>query len=130
MAKWCDEGEESVAGVFFNGDTAPDFYIGLYTNVTEPGEAAVLTDITEPSGNGYARQQVLPEDWTLSGSGVTAPQLTFTANGGSWGNVAGWFLCSVASGTAGILMAVESFVSPYTMTDGSTLKLTSTVTVG
>jgi hypothetical protein len=129
MAKWTDVGENAVADVFFKGTTAPSFYIGLYTNVSEPAEAAVLADVTEPSGFGYARQQVTAGNWTLSTDHVTSPELTFTASGGSWGTVTGWFLCTVSSGTSGSLLAVETFGTSYTMTDGSSLKLTATITV-
>lgn len=130
MAKWTDAGENKVADCFFKGTTRPSFYVGLYTNGTEPAEGCALTDITEPSGYNYARQAVADGDWTLTTDHVTAPELTFTATGGSWGTITGWFLCNVSSGTSGIVMAVETFGSSYLMTDGSTLKLTATITVG
>ena len=57
-------------------------------------------------------------------------QKTFTANGGNWGDVVGYFLTDVASGTAGKLVAVEDFSDgPYTVNDGWSVKVTPTVTI-
>lgn len=131
MAKLTDSGENKIADCFFKGSARPSFYLGLYSNAAEPGETAALTDITEITvANGYARQQVTDGQWTLSTDHVTGAQKTFTASGGSWGLVKGWFLCDCASGTSGIVMAVESFAQAYDMADGSILKLTPTMTVG
>jgi len=51
--KWVDEGENRVADILFD-DQAVDayLYLGLYTDVTEPAETAVLSGLTEESGSG------------------------------------------------------------------------------
>lgn len=131
MAKLTDAGENKIADCFFKGTARPSFYVGLYSNAAEPGETAALADITEVAAlYGYARQQITDGDWTLTADHVTAAQKTFTAAGGSWGLVKGWFLCDCSSGTSGIVIAVESFSASYDMASGAILKLTVTMTLG
>lgn len=132
MAKWCDEGETSVGNVYLKAAVGVSKYLGLFKNITEPAETAVLIDITEQSGLGYARIQLLDADWTEQATkGVFKNlQKTFTAAGGSWGSIYGYFICSVATGTAGILQGVELFTDgPYTVNDGWSVKVTAQVTV-
>jgi len=132
MAKWCDEGETSAGNVYLKATAQPDFYLGLYENTTEPAETDTLTAITEQSALGYARIQLLDADWTEQATkGVFKNlQKTFTASGGSWGNQYGYFICTVASGTAGLLIAVEQFSDgPYMVNDGWSVKVTPQVTI-
>lgn len=50
-------------------------------------------------------------------------------SGAAWGNVYGWFLCTVGSGTAGKLLASELFSDgPYNVPDGGTVKVTAKIT--
>ena len=57
-------------------------------------------------------------------------QKTFTAAGGDWGDVYGYFVAHCASGAAGDLIAVETFTDgPYTVTDGLSIKITATVNI-
>jgi len=131
MAKWCDEGETSVGNVYLKNDTQVSKYLGLFKDTTEPAEDATLATITEVSGNGYARIQLLEADWTEQATKGEFKNLqkTFTAAGGTWGAVYGYFICTTASGTAGKLLAVELFSDgPYTVNDGWSVKVTPTVT--
>ena len=132
MAKWCDEGETSVGNVYLKATAKPSYYLGLFKNTTEPAETAVLADITEQSALGYARIQLLDADWTEEATkGVFHNlQKTFTASGGNWGSVYGYFICTVASGTGGLLVAAELFSDgPYTVNDGWSVKVTPKVTI-
>lgn len=132
MAKWCDEGENRVAGILF-GSTAVDatLYMGLYTSpTTEPAETAVVADLTEPSGGGYARIALTRGTWSVTASAAAYAQQTFTASGGAWGNVYGYFINTDSSGTAGKLLAVEHFSDgPYSIGDGDSIKISPTVTI-
>lgn len=132
MPKWVDEAENWLLDVAFKQVTSPpsNVYLGLYTNSSEPNEDATLTSITEPSGYGYARIAIAcGADWTLSGSEVTAAQKTFSCSGGNWGNIYGYFICTVSSGTAGKLLAVEQFSDgPYNVQDGGSVKITAKLT--
>ncbi len=127
---WHNEGEELNLDVFFKGAARPadSWYLGLYTNATQPGESATLANITEPSGGNYARKRIYDNDWSRTGSEISAPQQTFQASGGCW-TVYGWFLCTVASGTEGKLLASEHFSDgPYNVPDGGSVKVTPKVT--
>lgn len=133
MPKWCDEGETLVGDIVLRKDAVTDFYLGLYTDTTEPAETATLTTITEVTvANGYARILLTNTDWTeqaTKGEYLNI-QKTFTANGGNWGNVYGYFLTTVASGTTGKLAEVEHFSDgPYDVNDGWSVKVTPKVTI-
>lgn len=89
-------------------------YIGLYKNATEPALTAVLTDLTEQSGNGYARIQLVKADWTITDNQATQAQVTFTCSTTAWGNIYGYFICDSASGTSGNIYIVDQFLDgPY-----------------
>jgi hypothetical protein len=131
MAKLCDEGENWAANALFKGVARGSLYLGLYVSPTsEPAESAVLTDLTEPSTGGYARVLLSDGDWTVVGAVATHIQKSMAASGAAWGNVYGYFICSVASGAAGILHAVEQFSDgPYNVPDGGSVKVTPKMTV-
>jgi hypothetical protein len=133
MAKWCDEGETQVGNIYLRKDAVIDLWVGLYTDATEPAEDATLSSITElPVANNYARIALTNTDWTEQATKGVFEQLqkTFTASGGDWGSVYGYFLADCASGTAGKLVAVEHFSDgPYTVNDGWSVKVTPKVTI-
>lgn len=131
MPKWVDQGENRVANILF-GSQSPDsnLYMGLYTNSTEPPETATLTNITEVSGGGYGRITLARGSWTISDDSAQYAQQTFTASGASWGNVYGYFICTVQTGTGGVLLCVEHFSNgPYNVQDGGSIKITPKITV-
>lgn len=133
MAKWCDEGETKVGDVFLRKDAPGDLWVGLYLDTSEPAEDATLASITEvPVLYDYARIALTNTDWTEQATKGIFQQLEkiFTANGGNWGTVYGYFLTDVASGTAGKLVAVEDFSDgPYVVNDGWSVKVTPKVTI-
>lgn len=116
MSKWVDEGETNVGDIYFRNQTQNvNLYLGLYLNTDEPAEDDVLADLTEPSGDGYARIILAPAGWTEDPQGTFKQALKiFTAVGGDWGDVYGYFICTVSSGVSGKLIAVEHFSDgPY-----------------
>jgi hypothetical protein len=131
MAKFCDEGEAEMGDIALKGSpTAYDnLYLGLFTDASEPAEDATLAGLTEPASGGYARIAMAKADWTKSGSQFTMLQKTFNCSGAAWGNVYGYFICTVVSGTAGKLWAVELFSDgPYNVPDGGAVKVTPKLT--
>ena len=85
-----DFGETAyLTAAFEDGTVFTDIYIGLST--TAPADDN--TNVTEPSGNGYARIQhsdntATPGNWTISGD--TADNLAvvdFGTASGSWGTI-------------------------------------------
>ena len=131
--KWCNEGETSVGNVYLKGQARPaGFYVGLYLDVAEPAEDAVVADLTEPVGNGYARIKLEDADWTeLSTKGVFQNvQKLFEAIGGNWGDAYGYFVTTELTGTAGLLINAEQFSDgPYPCNDSWIVKVTPKVTI-
>lgn len=125
MPKWCDEGENRTLNILFGAlSVDATLYLGLYTNSSEPGEAATLASITEPSGGGYARKSLTRGSWSIVADLASYAQQTFTASGADWGNVYGWFIATSADGS-GKLEAVGQFSgAPFNVTDGSNVKVT------
>ena len=131
--KWTDAGEALVGGVLFVSTATANYFIGIYKNVSEPGEADTMAAITEPSsaGTGYGRKVLTRGNWAMTGSVATFGQQTFTASAASWGTIGGYFICSLVSGATCALMAVEQFSDgPYTINDGDSVKITPSITIG
>jgi hypothetical protein len=119
MAKMINEGINAAMGVILKGETAPDLYMGLYTDPTsEPAANQTLADLTEPAAGNYARIAIDPNDWTISAQIATNVMKTFQASGGNFGSCYGCFITDCANGTSGNLWAVEHFASPANLTDG------------
>ncbi len=129
MPKLCDEGETFLADAALKTAAPANLYLGLFTDATEPGEAATLATITELAvANGYARIALAKADWTISGTNptlATQPQKTFTCTPVAWGNVYGYFITDGSSGTGGKLIAVETFSDgPYDVPIDGVVKIT------
>ncbi len=131
--KLTDEGENDVATWYVKNDQSSrgvdGLYLGLYTDSTEPLETATLATITELALTGYARIQLLDADWTITDDVAQNIAKTFTA-GEAWGNIYGYFICNIVSGTAGELIFVEHFsTGPFNVADTKTIEITPKVTV-
>lgn len=79
--------------------TPPTFYVGLST--TTPTMAG--GNITEPSGNGYARVATAASDWNTATNAdpsvlTNANAVTFPTASGSWGTVTHFVLFDAPSG--------------------------------
>lgn len=130
-----DEGEQDILDVYFRALTAPtSFYVGLL-NSTPTDTTTLSTMSNEPSGNGYARQQITRNNtgWpTLAlDSGdyrVVSTVETFTASGGSIGPVTYSFLCTnAASGTSGKFLTYTALSEARTMANGESLEVTTRI---
>ena len=132
MGKWCDEGETNVGNIYLKNQAQnAALYLGLYKDTTEPAETAILVGLTEPSGYGYARMALSPGDWAEGPQGTfVQPEKIFMPSGGAWGNVYGYFVCTVATGTAGKLLGVEHFSTPYNVQAGYALRISPEVAIG
>jgi hypothetical protein len=132
--KWCDEGETSVGNVYLKATTKPSYYLALYKTAepAENGTVATLTEAQAPGTNGYARIALADADWTEQATkGVFKNlQKTFTAAGGGWGAIIGYFITTASTGTAGLLVCEEPFSDgPYTVNDGWSVKVTPQITI-
>lgn len=134
MAKLVNEGESDVLNIYLkNAAQNANLYLGLYTNSTEPAETITLATISEVADSGYARITLAPAGWTVSATAPTQAlhsqqTFTFTASVGSE-VVYGYFICNVASGTAGKIIFVQHATTPFTITtSGDQIKITPKIT--
>lgn len=130
MAKLVSEGENRIANVLFASQTLDSvYYLGLYTNGSEPAETAGLADIVELTGGDYSRKTLTRGSFSVSGSIATYAQQAFTANGGDWSGITGYFIGNSAD-NSGQLMWVESFSEgTFNINDGSTLNIIPNIEV-
>ena len=131
--KLTNEGAIDVISWYFKNDQssrgANELFLGLYTDSTEPLISDTLATITELALTGYARIVLNDADWSGAASVATNLAKTFTA-GETWGNVYGYFICNVASGTAGKLIFVEHFsTGAFNVANGKTIEITAKSTV-
>lgn len=123
------EGLQHLLEVVFSGEqnVQANFYIGLATDASLAEDAA-LSDITEVSGTGYAREVVASDniDFTSASVGtndrkVTTKTVTFTA-GGTWTGAKTVFLAT-SNDSSGKLIASIPLSQTRILNDGDTLDL-------
>lgn len=130
--KLIDEGADDILTWYFgNVQTsrgANELHLGLYTDSVEPAETITLATITELALTGYARIPLNDADWTVASKIATNLLKTFTA-GVEWGNIYGYFICNVLSGTAGKMVYVEHFsTGPFFVANAKTIDITPKMT--
>jgi len=125
-----DEGENRIANILL-GATPVDgaLYLGLYKNVTEPAETVSLSDLTEVSGYGYARQSLIRGSWVITADTAVYAKKTFLASGGDWGSVTGYFI-GTSIDDSGKLIGLEHFETAYSVVDTKGIKITPTLVFG
>lgn len=130
-----NEGLQNMNDVYLGATVKPTWYLGL---ITGPGSGTTFaaadtlaskawTEFTNYSG---ARKTVTFGAATLADPSVisnSASPASFTISGGG-GTVAGAFLCTVSSGTSGVLFSESDFQSPgdRIVVAGDTLNVTYT----
>ena len=131
-----NEGLQNMNTEYFKGSTyTADFYLGL---VTGPGSGTTFaaadtlaskawTEFTDYAGSRKAVTfgTATTADPSVISNSASPSQFTISGAGGV---VAGAFLCTVASGTAGVLFSESDFQSPgdRTVVSGDTLNVTYT----
>ena len=123
-----DEGENRVLNILFEATSVENYELRLFTVPTiAPVETEVYADFTEPSGHGYALELLTRDtDWTVAADLATAVQKTFTASGGNWGNVYGYFMTVVTSHE--VIFSELFSDGPYNVVDGGSVKVTAKIT--
>ena len=113
-----------------------NYYIGFCAEAEDdiPANAA-LADLTELSGNGYARQYIAADSIGMvsaaagtNGRALTTAEVTFTASGGAWSLAKTKFLATTAD-DSGKLMATEPINagSGVALADGESYDVTMTL---
>ena len=119
---------------FGQSQTPPaTYYIGLCTDATVL-ETEGLTDLTELSGNGYAREAVsaasgvgfISETAGTADWKVTTVVVEFEASGGAWSGAVHCFLASTVD-DSGILVAASALSATRTLQDGDKLQVSMVI---
>lgn len=132
--KWQEEGHNTVMtggkndiiDKYFKGAAyTAAWFLGLKgTGVEVVGDTlashATWSEVTPYAGN----RPAITFGTTVGGSN-TATQIDITINAGA--TVAGGFIASVATGTAGVLYSAKDFAAPRSVLSGDTLRVTLTV---
>ena len=123
-----DEGEEDILVAFFRGGTAPtNTYLRLYNDT--PIETDTLATLTgEVSGTGYPGTNTIESNatgWPTSGLDagdwrLVSKTITWTASD-TWTAATYLVLATVASGTAGSLIAYNALSATRTLVNGDSL---------
>jgi len=106
--------------VFGKGSyTPPTIYVALST--AEPGDDG--SALSEPSGNGYARQSTSASDWNAAAGGAldNANEITFAEATGDWGTMTHFALMDAASG--GNLLAHGALSASKSIGSGDTANI-------
>ena len=98
-----------------NSGLPATIYHGLST--TTPTDTG--TNVTEPSGNGYARQAVTLGTATTAGVRSNTGAVDFAASGGDWGTCTHSVFFTASSG--GTAFAFDALLSSRNMIDGATM---------
>jgi hypothetical protein len=126
--QWQDEGKNRILNILFGAQAVDaNLYLGLHLNATKPSTSVGLADLTEPFGDGYARIVLPRGGWVINGIQVTYDVKTFLAAGGDWGQIYGSFLCTVLTGTSGILLTLDYLDSPVYVADGKGIQVIPTI---
>ena len=122
------EGLQFLLEVAFSEEqSVPTNYYMALGSSGDPAEGEGLSDITELSGNGYAREVVVSNntDMVTSAAGtgdykVTTKTVTFTASGGAW-SAANVVYLATTTDDAGKLIASATISPARTLQDQDTL---------
>ena len=113
MGGFSDYWEDKTLNHIFGKDSyaPPTIYAALLT--TDPLDDS--SEISEPTGNGYARVETLASDWnTASGGSLNnANDIIFPKATGSWGTITHFALFDAA--TDGNMLAHGALIQPKTV---------------
>lgn len=84
--------------IFGKGTYTPPTNIYVELSTTAPTDAG--TNVTPPSGGGYARKQTAPSDWNMGSGRIidNANAIEFAEATASWGTLSHFALFDAASG--------------------------------
>lgn len=125
-----NQGKNHWLGVQFSAQTQiTTWYMGVVDNAGFTSEVAGDTLASHAGWNEFTGYSGSRPQWTAgtpsSQSVTNASQVQFTMTAG--GSIHGIFVCSVASGTSGVLWNTSDFGSPVSINVGDVLKVTYTV---
>lgn len=106
--------------IFGKGTYTPPTNIYVELSTTAPTDAG--TNVTPPSGGGYARKQTAPSDWNMAAGRIidNANAIEFAEASGSWGTLSHFALFDAASG--GNFLGWGALTTPKAVDSGDTAR--------
>jgi hypothetical protein len=127
-----NEGEEDMLDVYFDAQAVrASLWFRLYTDSSLAETDTLATAVGEESAGGYAAEQVdRGTDWSAPdhSSGTSTGTKTFNATG-TWSALNSMILATVATGTAGLLIAWVDLSTTRSLVNGDSLDTDLTVTL-
>lgn len=111
-------GIENIGNIYLQNQTPnSNLYLGLFLNNFDPAldmTNLILTNLIEPTAIDYIRITLTPSNWVVVGNQYSYPQVVFTVQLGSFGNVYGSFIAT-SSDNSGKLIAIANFTTYYSL---------------
>jgi hypothetical protein len=106
--------------IFGKGTYTPPANIYVELSTTAPTDAG--TNVTPPSGGGYARKQTAPSDWNMAAGRIidNANAIEFAEASASWGTLSHFALFDAASG--GNFLGWGALATPKAVDSGDTAR--------
>lgn len=106
--------------IFGKGTYTPPANIYVELSTTAPTDAG--TNVTPPSGGGYARKQTAPADWNTGSGRIidNANAIEFAEASASWGTLSHFALFDAASG--GNFLGWGALTTPKAVDSGDTAR--------
>lgn len=106
--------------IFGKGTYTPPTNIYVELSTTAPTDAG--TNVTPPSGGGYARKQTAPADWNTGSGRIidNANAIEFAEASASWGTLSHFALFDAASG--GNFLGWGALTTPKAVDSGDTAR--------
>ena len=127
-----DEGEVDILDVYFDAQAVrASLFFRLYTDAGLAEADTLATAVGEESGSGYGAITITRgTDWSAptAGGGTTTVTKTFNATG-TWSALNSLILATVATGTAGLLIAFVNLSATRSLVNGDSLDTDLTVTM-
>ena len=127
-----DEGEVDILDVYFDAQAVrAALYFRLYTDATLAETDTLALAVGEESAGGYGAITVTRgTDWTVptAGGGTSTGTKTFNATA-TWSALNSMILATVATGTAGLLVAWVNLSATRSLVNGDSMDVDMTVTM-
>lgn len=113
-----------------NTDRIANLTLALYTAPTSLSNTVTYASFTKVTGNGYADKTLTDASWSNTNEVFSYAAQTFTAAGGNWTGIYGYFIHTIKAGTGtNKVMACEQDPNaPITVNNGSDYIITPQIT--
>ena len=132
MGELTQNGSGNVAEIYLkNQPQNPELYLGLFINDLDETliPTAAFSDLTEPAALSYARQVLIPINWTTYGQVSVYPEMEFEVSLEPFGTVYGCFIAT-SNDASGKIVAIHKFTTPGVLQYyGDRIRITPRITI-